>query len=92
MTAPIGTSPFSYGDEFKTTTDNTGKCVVHDLPWIREPRLSVRKSGQTKYVPLIWKTLELPENVYHYKVEVTLKYRDSRIPVEREVTVHALPN
>ena len=88
----FGTSPFSYGDDFTTTTDKTGKCVLDNLPWVKQPRLSVRKRREPRLVPITWKILELSENVRHYKIEVILNYGDSnkQIPIEKQVIVNTL--
>ena len=85
----FGTSPYNYSDDFKATTDETGKCVLNNLPWLKQPRLSVRKFEEPRYVPIVWKTIEFSENIKHYKIEVTLNYGDSyqQIPLEKQIIV-----
>jgi outer membrane lipoprotein-sorting protein len=88
----FGTSPYNYSDDFKTTTDETGKCVLNNLPWVKQPRLSVRKQKEPRFVPITWKILELSENIRHYKIEIILNYGDShqQIPVEKQVIIKTL--
>ncbi len=88
----FGTSPFSYGDDFTTTTDKTGKCVLNNLPWAKQPRLSVRKRREPRLVPITWKILELPENIRHYKVDAILNYGDrmNQAPPEKQVIVNTV--
>ena len=90
----FGTSPYNYSDDFKTTTDETGKCVLNNLPWVKHPRLSVRKFEEPRYVPIVWKTIELSENIKHYKIEATLNYGDSnqQIPLEKQIIVKSQPD
>ena len=85
----FGTSPYNYSDDFKTTTDETGKCVLNNLPWVKQPRLSVRKFEEPQYVPIVWKTIEFSENIKHYKIEIKLNYGNSRqqIPLEKQIVV-----
>jgi hypothetical protein len=84
----LGTSSFDYTDNFKAITDADGKCVLNDIPWVKQvPRLEVHPKEDSNFNMLVSATLEFSENIKKYRVEIILQDKYKYIPSVKQVTV-----
>jgi len=74
--------------KYITKTDESGRCVLENIPWMEKVRLEVRPSRQGRRYRRIYEIIELSENVDNYIVEIVLPERGKY--VDQNITVHGL--